>query len=89
LLSAGWRAVTRTSCVPDASDSGGEGRTAGADGSYAAYIHITGVDALAAELRARGAEILDEPEDRVYGQRELVIRDCNGLVLAFGERTTS
>jgi uncharacterized glyoxalase superfamily protein PhnB len=68
---------------------GDEGRTAGADGSYAAYIHITGVDALAAELRARGAEILDEPEDRVYGQRELVIRDCNGLVLAFGERTTS
>ena len=31
------------------------------------------------------AEILDGPEDRVYGQRELVVKDCNGLILAFGE----
>ena len=51
------------------------------------YVRVTGIDALARELGARGAEILDGPEDRVYGQRELVVRDCNGLVLAFGEDT--
>lgn len=38
-----------------------------------------------AELRALGAEILDGPTDREYGQRKLVIRDANGLVLAFGQ----
>jgi hypothetical protein len=33
-------------------------------------------------------DILEGPENRVYGQRELVVRDCNGLVLAFGEETS-
>ncbi|HVK00955.1 MAG TPA: hypothetical protein VM365_08805 [Gemmatimonadales bacterium] len=45
---------------------------------------MSGLDALVAELRARGAD-MDGPEDRIYGQRELVVRDCNGVVLAFGE----
>jgi catechol 2,3-dioxygenase-like lactoylglutathione lyase family enzyme len=62
----------------------GRGRAAGA---YDAYFHVEGIDALAKELRERRAEILDGPEDRIYGQRELVVRDCNGLILAFGEET--
>lgn len=49
------------------------------------YLRVIGIDALAEELRARGAEIIDGPEDRVYGQRELVVADCNGLILCFGE----
>jgi len=52
------------------------------------YLRVVGVDALAEELRTRGAEIIDGPEDRIYGQRELVIRDCNGLILCFGEDTS-
>lgn len=63
-------------------------RTGRAEGAYDAYIHVTGVDALAGELRARGAAILDGPDTRAYGQREIVVRDCNGLVLAFGEDTS-
>jgi catechol 2,3-dioxygenase-like lactoylglutathione lyase family enzyme len=59
-----------------------------AQGAYDAYIDITEIDALAAELRERQADILDGPEDRVYGRRELVVRDCNGLILAFGEATS-
>lgn len=55
------------------------------EGGYHAYFHIDGVDALATELRSRGADIVDGPEDRAYHQRELVVRDCNGFVLAFGE----
>jgi catechol 2,3-dioxygenase-like lactoylglutathione lyase family enzyme len=62
-------------------------RTGRADGAYDAYLQVTGIDALAAELRSRGADIIDGPENRVYGQRELVVRDCNGLILAFGEDT--
>jgi GNAT superfamily N-acetyltransferase/catechol 2,3-dioxygenase-like lactoylglutathione lyase family enzyme len=62
-----------------------EVRTGRADNGYDAYFRVTGLNALAAELRARGADILDGPEDRVYRQREIVVRDCNGLVLAFGE----
>ena len=60
-------------------------RTGRAEGAYDAGFQIIGVDDLAAELRARGADILDGPESRVYGQRELVVRDCNGLILCFAE----
>ena len=63
----------------------GRGR---AQGAYDAYLRVAGVDALAAELRTRGADILDGPEDRTYQQRELVVRDCHGFVLAFGEDTS-
>ena len=62
-----------------------EVRTGRAAGAYDAYIRVVAVDDLASELRTHGAEILEGPENRVYGQRELVIRDCNGLILAFGE----
>jgi hypothetical protein len=66
-----------------------EPRANRADGAYDVYFHMTGVDDLAADIRLRGAHILDGPEDRIYGRRELVIRDCNGLVLAFGEATAA
>jgi len=62
-----------------------EVRTGRAHGAYDAYFRISGVESLAAELKSRGADIIDGPDVRVYGQRELVIRDCNGLILAFGE----
>src|SRR5262249_34104757 len=63
-------------------------RTGRAEGACDVYINVAGVDALAAQLRTRGADILDGPEDRVYKQRELVVRDCNGLVLVFAEDTS-
>jgi catechol 2,3-dioxygenase-like lactoylglutathione lyase family enzyme len=69
--------------------AGDEIRTGTVEGGYDVYIRVTGVDALADDLRTRGADILDGPEDRVYGQRELVVRDCNGLILAFGEEATA
>jgi len=59
-----------------------------AEGPNDAYFNVAGVDALAAELRRRGADVLDGPEDRIYQQRELVVRDCNGFVLTFGEATS-
>lgn len=62
-------------------------RTYPADGAPDAYFRVIGIDGLAEELRTNGADIIDGPEDRVYGQRELVIKDCNGLILCFGEET--
>lgn len=54
-------------------------------GAYDLYFDVTDVLALAEELRNRGAEIVEGPTERVYEQRELVVRDCNDFVLAFGE----
>jgi len=65
-----------------------EVRTAPAEGDCHVYIDVTEVDTLAAELHRRGADIVDGPEDRVYKQRELVVRDCHGLVLVFAEDTS-
>jgi predicted enzyme related to lactoylglutathione lyase len=65
-----------------------EFRTGRAHGAYDAYFSVKGIEALAAELRSTGADILEGPAIRVYGQRELVIKDCNGLILAFGEDTS-
>jgi hypothetical protein len=62
-------------------------RTGRAEGAYDAYCRVTGLDAFAAELRERGAHIISGPEERSYGQRELVLQDCNGLILAFCEET--
>ena len=61
------------------------GRVGRADGAYDVYFRVVGIDALADEFRARGADILDGPGNRIYGQREIVVKDCNGLILAFGE----
>lgn len=69
--------------------NGSQVRTGRAEGAYDLYVRVKGIDALAAELHSRGAEVLDGPTDRVYGQRELVIRDLNGLILTFGEEIAS
>ena len=63
----------------------GPGEPRAGSKAYDAYFHVTGVDMLGEDLRRRGAHILEEPEDRLYGQRELVVLDCNGLTLAFAE----
>ena len=68
---------------------GGDVRTGRARFAYDAYFHMQGVEELAKELRSRGAEIIEGPEQRDYRKLELVIRDCNGLVLAFGEDTST
>jgi catechol 2,3-dioxygenase-like lactoylglutathione lyase family enzyme len=53
-----------------------------------AYIWTDDVDALAAELKERGAEILEGPVERQYHCREIIVRDCNGLILCFAKRRT-
>jgi predicted enzyme related to lactoylglutathione lyase len=64
-------------------------RTGRVAGGYDVYLHVRDLDAIATDLAERGAEILEGPVQRKYGQRELVVRDCNGLVLALGEESAS
>ena len=50
-----------------------------------AYIWVSDVDALAEELRRRGADILSLPEEsESAGRREMTVRDLNGYHLCFG-----
>jgi len=55
----------------------------------AAGIHmfhwIQDVDAYYREIRARGAEVLEEPTDRPYRLREFRVRDPNGIDIVFGQ----
>jgi catechol 2,3-dioxygenase-like lactoylglutathione lyase family enzyme len=55
------------------------------DETFDAYIYVSDVDGLATELRTSKADIVEGPIDRVYGMRELLVRDCNGYMLAFGQ----
>jgi catechol 2,3-dioxygenase-like lactoylglutathione lyase family enzyme len=55
------------------------------DETFDAYIYVSNVDQLAAELRAKRADIVEGPVDRIYDMRELLVRDCNGYVIAFGQ----
>lgn len=60
-------------------------RSGRAEGAYDLYLRVRDLDAFAAELKKRGADILEGPELRVYGMRELIVSDCNGLIIALGE----
>ncbi len=50
-----------------------------------AYFRVRGLAALAEEIAEQGGEIVEGPVTRDYDVRELVVQDCNGFVLVFGE----
>ena len=50
------------------------------------YIYVNDATALADELRGKGADIIEGPVDRqIYPGRELIVRDCDGRVICFGQ----
>ncbi len=55
------------------------------DETFDAYVYVSNVDQLAEELRRKKADIVEGPVNRVYDMRELIVRDCNGYVIAFGQ----
>ena len=55
------------------------------DDALDAYIWVDDVDGLFAELQQRQAEIVSPPQLRIYGMKELEVRDLDGYVLCFGE----
>jgi uncharacterized glyoxalase superfamily protein PhnB len=52
-----------------------------------AFLYVTDVDQLFAELSARGAICQLPPTDQTWGTRELGIRDPDGTVLVFATQT--
>jgi hypothetical protein len=53
---------------------------------YDVYIYASDVTALAEELGGKGADIMEGPIDRpIYNGRELIVRDCDGRVICFGQ----
>jgi len=50
-----------------------------------AYIFVSDVDALAAELEALGTEVESGPRTHSYGMREITLRDPDANGLTFGQ----
>ena len=58
------------------------------DGRCDAYFWVNDADALYAEFKAKGANLVCEPEDQPYGMREFGVTDPDGHLLLFGHDTT-
>jgi uncharacterized glyoxalase superfamily protein PhnB len=58
-------------------------------GSLDAYIWVNNLDPLYAELRERGAQIVELPTTQVYKCYEMVVEDGFGFRLAFGMDVSS
>jgi len=60
-------------------------RTEGHRGIGSAYFYVRDVDALHAELLARGADVQGDPVSRPWGLRDIDVRDLEGNRLRFGQ----
>ena len=60
-----------------------------APGQRGNRFFIKDVDALHAELIARGAKVLKPPQDYDYGMRDFDVADPDGNQLTFGMETQS
>jgi catechol 2,3-dioxygenase-like lactoylglutathione lyase family enzyme len=82
----GWRWFQRDACVilagecPDALAPADTG-----DHAYFAYIEVDGIDALHAELAARGIDTIKPLCDEPWGMREFGVRTVDGHRMMFGE----
>lgn len=83
----GWRFVARDgfmvmlgSC-PDAIHPGRLG-----DHSYFAYFVVDSADEYFAEVQAKGAKVLSEPQDKPWGMREFPIQTPDGHRIMVGQR---
>jgi hypothetical protein len=50
-----------------------------------AYIWVSDINGLFEELSAKDVEIVEGPVKQIYGSTEVVIKDCNGFQLVFGD----
>ena len=55
------------------------------DHSYFVHLTVTGLDALHAEVSARGARVISGPADRSWGLREFGVQTPDGHRIMFGE----
>lgn len=52
---------------------------------FDAYIWVDDIQGLFDELSASGADIVEGPVKRIYESTEVVVKDCHGFVLVFGD----
>ncbi|MGB7209748.1 MAG: VOC family protein [Pyrinomonadaceae bacterium] len=52
---------------------------------FDAYIWVDDIQGLYDEVKAAGADIVEGPVKRVYESIEVVIKDCNGFTIVFGD----
>jgi predicted enzyme related to lactoylglutathione lyase len=52
---------------------------------FDAYIWVSDIRGLFEEMKDASADIVEGPVTRVYGSTEVVIRDCNGFIVVFGD----
>ncbi len=55
-------------------------------GSFTCYMEIDGLDEYMSEIKDK-VDVVSGPTTKFYGAREFCIRDCNGYVLVFAERS--
>lgn len=53
--------------------------------NWAAYVHVTDVDALYAEFMSLGVVVPEPPETRDYNCRDFLVDDPDGHMIAFGQ----
>lgn len=53
-------------------------------GKGAMYAATDDVDTLHAELAGKGVRIVEPPDDRAYGMRDMDFNDCCGNMIGFG-----
>lgn len=54
--------------------------------SVSVYIYVQDVDALVAQAAAAGAQVIQAPEDKFYGDRSAMLRDPYGHLWGFASR---
>jgi predicted enzyme related to lactoylglutathione lyase len=52
---------------------------------FDAYIWVADIEGLYDELNEAGADIVEGPVKRIYESTEVVIKDCNGFTIVFGD----
>ena len=55
-------------------------------GSFTCYIDVEDAAGLHANLVEAGVDVVQQLREADYGRREFAVEDCNGYVLAFGEK---
>jgi len=60
------------------------GQTSRLSGNGGICVFVTDVDRLYADLVARGAKLINTPQDRDYGMRDFDLIDLDGNQLTFG-----
>ncbi|MFY0539480.1 VOC family protein [Nannocystis pusilla] len=85
-LAPGWAWLERDACIVMAGECPNAIAPADlGDHSYFAYVEVSDVDTLHAELATRGAEFIKPLRSEPWGMREFGVRTVDGHRMMFGQ----